>query len=374
MKKFVAFIIILGSLLVLGGFVGAYALFFALPVQPLQNPMERTDTSASLLIEVNRGESLQKIARKLESAQLIRQTSFFVFFARVLGYGNKLKVGEYELNASLTGQQILEILSSGRSYQRQVTIPEGWNIFEIAQLLVEKKLAPSAKEFIDYVRDRQVTYSLLGEQRRSVEGYLFPNTYSYTRETSFQELVRIMVSESLKSYESLSAKYPKPTHLGRHEIFTLASIVEKETGAPEERPRIASVFLNRLKKGMKLQTDPTVIYGIADRTGELIQNIRKSDLLEPTDFNTYTNPGLPPGPIANPGSLALEAVFNPENTSYLFFVSQNEGRHFFSETYQEHLKAVQKYQLDPEAREGKSWRNMKTSPSSTSSPSPSPSP
>ena len=144
----------------------------------------------------------------------------------------------------------------------------------------------------------------------------------------------------------------------RHQIVTLASIIEKETGAPEERPLISSVFHNRLKKGMRLQTDPTVLYGKAERVGSFAINITTEDLRTPNRYNTYTIYGLPPGPIANPGREALSAVLAPAESTYLYFVSQNNGTHIFSSDYEAHNKAVKHFQLDPKAREGKSWRDL----------------
>lgn len=145
----------------------------------------------------------------------------------------------------------------------------------------------------------------------------------------------------------------------RHKMVTLASMIEKETGAPEERPTISSVFYNRMKKNMRFQSDPTIIYGIAVQKGAMVSNIKKSDIMNKTPYNTYTIPGLPIGPIANPGKEAISAALKPEKTEYLYFVSMNEGRHYFSRTYQEHDEAVKKYQKDRRMREGKSWRKPK---------------
>jgi UPF0755 protein len=142
-------------------------------------------------------------------------------------------------------------------------------------------------------------------------------------------------------------------------VITLASVVEKETGAPEERPVIASVFHNRLKKGMRLQSDPTILYGMLMKTGVMTKNIRKKDILAQTPYNTYTVRALPIGPIANPGKEAIKAVLNPGNTDFLYFVSRNDGTHVFSKTYEDHNKAVKAYQLNHRARKGKSWRDLK---------------
>jgi len=152
--------------------------------------------------------------------------------------------------------------------------------------------------------------------------------------------------------------FPWAKNWGKRQIVTLASIIEKETGAPEERPLISSVFHNRLKRGMLLQTDPTIIYGKAMLTGKIEINITRADLSKATDYNTYVISGLPPGPIANPGKESLLAAVRPASSKYLYFVSHNDGTHQFSEDYQSHVKAVQKFQLDPKARQGKSWRDL----------------
>jgi UPF0755 protein len=148
-------------------------------------------------------------------------------------------------------------------------------------------------------------------------------------------------------------------------MITLASVVEKETGAPDERPIIASVFYNRLKKNMRLQSDPTIIYGLEMQRGKLVRNIHKSDILAKTPFNTYVISGLPLGPISNPGKEAILAALKPEKTEYLYFVSMNEGRHYFSRTYEEHEKAVRQYQMNAKERAGKSWRHLKDHPAPT---------
>jgi UPF0755 protein len=171
-------------------------------------------------------------------------------------------------------------------------------------------------------------------------------------------MLQTMVKKYRTSWAQLKERFrTQIASLGltEHQIVTLASMIEKETGAPEERPIISSVFFNRLRKKMRLQSDPTTIYGIWESyTG----NIHRQDLLNPTPYNTYTVPALPIGPIGNPGMLALEAALNPSRSEYLYFVSKNEGRHSFSRTLQEHNSAVRKFQLDPKAREGKSWRDL----------------
>jgi UPF0755 protein len=205
---------------------------------------------------------------------------------------------------------------------------------------------------------------MVGTLAPSLEGYLFPETYSLTKYTTVKELVQSMVQNFKETYKALGTP---DTGLSRQELVTLASVVEKETGAPEERPMIASVFYNRLKKGMPLQSDPTILYGIIDETGKPTDNITKADLTHFNRYNTYTVKKLPFGPISNPGREALVAVFHPANTEFLYFVSRNNGTHIFSKTYEEHLRAVRTFQIDPAARAGKSWRDLKNRPKAASS-------
>ncbi|HEY1078907.1 MAG TPA: endolytic transglycosylase MltG, partial [Bdellovibrio sp.] len=185
----------------------------------------------------------------------------------------------------------------------------------------------------------------------------FPETYMLTKFTDTKTLISNMVKRFLYVYNEVA---PEAQVLGwpRHKVVTLASIIEKETGAPEERPLISSVFHNRMQKNMRLQTDPTVIYGKAEQTGKIEINITRADLTTPTRYNTYTITGLPPGPIANPGKEALLAAVKPAASEFLFFVSQNDGTHVFSVDYKGHESAVKRFQLDRKAREGKSWRDL----------------
>ncbi len=205
----------------------------------------------------------------------------------------------------------------------------------------------------------------MGEKQNSLEGYLFPETYKVTKFDTPKEIITQMVKRFLSVYEELAPdiaqfqqRYPQ-RKWNRHQIVTFASIVEKETGAAQERPMISSVFHNRLNINMKLQTDPTVIYGQALLSGVVSKNITKQDLLTPTSHNTYTIYGLPPTPISNPGRDSLLAALNPANSKYLYFVSQNDGTHRFSESLEAHNSAVKTFQLNPKAREGKSWRDLK---------------
>lgn len=302
---------------------------------------------------------MKSVARKLEEKGLIANAMWFELYARLSGKRNQLRVGEYALPLNATPKEILATLTSGKSVQYAITISEGLNIFEISALL-ERRGVAKRDEFLRLARDPVVAQRLLGTSLPSLEGYLFPETYYVTKYTTAREMLEIMVARFLENYEALE-KDPSwnSSRLTRQELVTLASIIEKETGAPEERPVISSVFHNRLRKKMRLQTDPTVIYGIWERDGTWDRNITREDLRTPSRYNTYILSGLPFGPIANPGLEALRSAGAPAKSEFLFFVSRNDGTHVFSKNYLEHQEAVTRFQLNREARRGKSWRDLR---------------
>lgn len=307
--------------------------------------------------EVNTGESFQSIVVRLEERKLIDQGWILNLLARFYGLRGKMRAGEYSLNDRQSPHEILKILSGGKSITYPFTITEGMNFYEVASLY-ESKGFGIKENFINVCQDVELLERILGVRLNHCEGYLYPETYNFERKTTAKQMIEVMLKTFVKKYDSVA----KGRNLGgwsRHQITTFASLIEKETGADFERPIIASVFYNRLSKKMRLQTDPTVLYGILMETGIAPINITKKDLTTPTPYNTYTIYGLPPGPIANPGEEALKAVFEPQQTEFLFFVSKNDGTHEFTVDYQNHSEAVKKYQLDIKAREGKSWRDLK---------------
>jgi UPF0755 protein len=312
--------------------------------------------SAQVIYELKPGQGFNMVAKDLETQGLIKNAFAFSMYARFTNQRSQIKRGEYGLARNMTPSEVLAVITSGKSISKPFTVAEGLNIFEIADLY-EKEQFGKKEEFLRVARDPAIIKKLLGEAAPSLEGYLFPETYMITKFDSTENLVEAMVRRFFSVYESLGVSQALPTWT-RAQIVTLASIIEKETGAKEDRPLIASVFHNRLEKKMKLQTDPTILYGIADQTGVLPNNIRKDDILKPTRFNTYVIPGLPPGPISNPGREALLATIKPAKSLYLYFVSRNDGTTVFSESLDFHNKAVKKFQIDPKARNGKSWRDL----------------
>ncbi|CAE77803.1 endolytic transglycosylase MltG [Bdellovibrio bacteriovorus] len=320
-----------------------------------------SDVAQDVVYEVTPGKGFATIAKELEEKGLVKNATFFNLFARFKGDRSKIKVGEYLLRTNMIPTEVLEAITSGKSIARSFTVSEGLSTYEIAELY-EKQGFGTAESFMALVRDPALIQSLLGEKADSLEGYLFPETYMLTKYTDTKTLISNMVKRFLYVYNEVMAQ-AEIRSMTRNQVVTLASIIEKETGAPEERPLISSVFHNRLAKKMRLQTDPTVIYGKAEALGKIVINITRADLQTPTRYNTYVIYGLPPGPIANPGREAILAAVKPQESQYLFFVSQNDGTHVFSEDYKGHQRAVQKFQLDRKAREGKSWRDLQKRPS-----------
>jgi UPF0755 protein len=300
-------------------------------------PVDEDGGQASLVaFEVEPGDSLTRVVYALEAKGLIRNAKVTRWFAEVEDLSSQIKVGEYELSAAQSTRQILETLAQGRVRTHAVVIPEGQRASEIADRLAAAGLA-DREEFLEVVFDPEAPIRM-GVEGSSLEGYLYPDTYRFSRGLPPERIAEAMVEEFLRVYHDLGSG---DSPLSMREFVTLASIVEKETGAADERPLIAAVFLNRLKRGMRLETDPTVIYGIEDFDG----NLRRIHLKDDSNpYNTYRIRGLPPGPIASPGRGALQAVLEPADTAYLYFVSRNDGTHVFSKTYAEHNAAVDKFQ------------------------------
>lgn len=290
------------------------------------------------IFDVNAGVGLGQVARELEARGLIRSAFALKLLARYHKLDGALQVGEYELSAALAPGEILTRIVEGRVVTYEVSIPEGLTAAQIAPRLEAAGLA-NAAEFAAFATDPASAGSL-GVEGATLEGYLFPETYRLPRGLGVREVAKVLVDQFLEVWREIEP-LAREQKLSMLEVVTLASIVEKETAAPQERPLIASVFRNRMKRGMRLETDPTVIYGIPDFDG----NLRRSDLENAANpYNTYQISGLPPGPIANPGLDALRAVVDPAESDYLFFVSRNDGTHVFSKTYAEHVRAVDQYQ------------------------------
>jgi len=319
-------------LLVLAGAAATGAFWLHGALSPARAPAPRED------FEVARGASLRAVAGELEGRGLVRSARAFTWLARFRGLDRRLHVGEYELSAEMRPEEILGMLAEGRVKTYEVVIPEGLRAREIAARLAASGVADEAA-FLAVVQDPE-SPARFGVEGPGLEGYLFPETYRFPRGLPPEAIVRVLVDHFLAVWRELEPEAARQK-LGMRETVILASIVEKETGAPAERPVIAAVFRNRLARGMRLASDPTTIYGIPDFDG----NLRRRDIEDESNpYNTYKFAGLPPGPIASPGADALRAVVSPAKTGYLFFVSRNDGTHVFARSYEEHEENVDRYQ------------------------------
>jgi UPF0755 protein len=290
-------------------------------------------------LDIKQGESAIKIIRDLEKEGVITSARKFFYYARLNKRINAIKFGEYEFTTSMRPFEVLDALVKGDVKKYKITIPEGHNIYQVADLL-SYDLKVNKDEFMNKALNKEFVNSL-GIDAPTLEGYLFPDTYYFTKGIPLNGIISKMVENYKRNFTDSMKERAKELNMTEHEVVTLASIIEKETSKLDEMPLISAVFHNRLKKKMRLQTDPTVIYGIKDFNG----NLTKKDLETKTPYNTYRIYGLPPTPIANPGRAALEAALYPNKTTYLYFVSKNNGSHYFSKDFEEHRKAVYKYQI-----------------------------
>ena len=321
-----ASLFILATVAIITGWFASYAM----------TPGPRVDVSQSTVF-IPKGSSVEEIGNLLEAANLLDGDPRFLLLTRVLGVASRLPAGEFLLDTNQTPVDLLKQLVDAKPVQHQLTIVEGLRMEEIAELFADTGWVDK-NHFLALARDPDFIASFGLDGITSLEGYLFPDTYELIKPSPGEEkILTRLVNRALEVYGSLDRG---DTDMSRHQVFTLASIVEKETGMADERPVIASVFHNRLARRMKLQSDPTVIFGIDGFTGSLT----KKDLKTPTPYNTYTINALPPGPISSPGRESLQAVLTPADTKYLYFVSKNDGSHHFSTNLREHNRAVRKYQ------------------------------
>ena len=299
-------------------------------------------TTQEKIIKIEKGWSFNRIANTLKTAKILRSTTCFKALAWWRKDSTNIQAGEYIFSVPTAPLDILNILVQGKTRLHSITFPEGYNIYEIAYHLEQRGFLKQ-RDFISLSVNPDLIHNLLDEKVDSLEGYLFPDTYKISKPVSPKTLIKLMIHRFLTVYPNLSGQ--PPISLNRHEIVTLASIVEKETGVPQERNLIAGVFYNRLKKNMRLESDPTILYGMMKEQNKLIElNIRKKDILKKTPYNTYRINGFPAGPISNPGAKSLQAVFTPQNSKFLYFVSRNDGTHVFSTNFKAHQKAVNRYQ------------------------------
>jgi UPF0755 protein len=291
------------------------------------------------VIIVEPGQKFKSLSQILHQKKIIDHPAKFRFFSRVKGYDKHIKAGEYIFSSAMTPKKILEILVMGRVRLHRITIPEGHNLLQVAQTVSQAGLGTCA-DFLKTATNAHLVRSK-GIDAQTFEGYLFPDTYYFTKDATPEKIISSMVKRFWSVFRPEWKDRARALGFTVHQVVTLASIIEKETGVAVERPVISSVFHNRLKQGIRLESDPTVIYGIKDFNG----NLTRKDLARHTRYNTYRIKGLPPGPITNAGTKAIEAALYPADTRFLYFVSKKNNTHQFSANLKDHNRAVQKYQL-----------------------------
>lgn len=318
-------------------FIGVPALVFVvICLRPVAIESSQPD---GVLVSIKSGQSVAQIAQKLSDAGIISDALIFRLLARVSGDGRKIQAGVYRLHGANSPVDILRILVAGRVELAQCTLPEGMTAVEVVTFCAQSGLGTKAR--YDTLLNDEAFRRQLGVDAPSLEGYLFPETYRFAPGSSERSILTTMVKQARKHLTASLLAAAKNHNLSEYQLLTLASIIQKEAGNEQEMATISAVFHNRLKRGMMLQADPTVIYGIENFNG----NLTRKDLRTRSPYNTYMMRGLPAGPIANPGVAALHAAANPEHVSYLYFVATGAGGHYFSKTLKEHNRAVRRYQL-----------------------------
>ena len=329
------FLAVLLLILLLAAGIAAAYLWYA-----IEKPYG-TIPPAGIFVEIPHGTSQRGVARLLKKEGLIRSAAAFEIYAR-RQMKRTLVAGEYFFDQPLSGKEVFWKLANGEVYQRPFTVREGETIFDIARELEQAKYMP-ASEFLRAAQDPSLIPDM-APGAKTLEGFLFPATYNLARHATATELTAMMVRKFRGAIEQISASRWNGEDSGSALLpaVTLASLVERETPIPEERPVVAGVYADRLKKGMLLQCDPTVIYAL-QQIGEYKGTLTLKDLRYDSPYNTYIHAGLPPGPIGNPGEASLRAALDPAPTDYLFFVANTQGGHFFARTLAEHNQNVLKY-------------------------------
>lgn len=332
MKKLLVLVLFM---LVMGG-AAAAALY-----QRVRQP-HRSYEGTEQFVEIPQGSGSRAIGHALEVAGVVRDEPTFRLALWLSGKGRRLQAGEYRFDRPMTPLEVIDKLARGDVFHITVTFPEGLTILEMAKIFEAQGLGRAAS-FVDAAKDASLVREL-DPAAKDLEGYLFPETYALPRQTDASKLVRQMVTAFERALTPEIRNAATARQLSVRQLVTLASIVEKETGKAEERPMVAAVYHNRLRIGMALQCDPTIIYALA-KAGRFDGNLHREDLQLDSPYNTYRYPGLPPGPIASPGRASIEAAARPADADVVYFVSRNDGSHAFARTLDEHNRNVQKYQV-----------------------------
>ena len=298
--------------------------------------------AGKVIFEIEPGQTVKAIARDLQERGIVRRSWAFLAGYKLFYEGQKIRAGEFEFDLPLKTKDVLMILLKGKILLHPLTVPEGLTAREIADLIRDAGY-PMRGSFLEACGDAGPIASW-DSQATDLEGYLFPDTYQFAKGAPARTVAEAMVAEFRKAFGEDGLQRAAELGMTVRSIVTLGSLIEKETSLPEERPLVSAVFHNRLRIGMKLDCDPTVIYALK-REGLYRGRLLSQDLKHPSPYNTYLSPGLPPGPICSPGRDSLRAALFPAPEKYLYFVANNNGAHHFSRGYTEHLLAVKKFQL-----------------------------
>ncbi|MFQ6083583.1 MAG: endolytic transglycosylase MltG [Candidatus Aminicenantia bacterium] len=329
--KILKLVIIVFILLILAFLIWIYIGFY-LPYQGVKE---------SEIINIEKGQDASSIASLLKEKKIIRNRTAFLVGYRILFSNQTLKAGEYSFSFPISGREALTKIIRGEIVLHLVTIPEGLMVGEIAQIF-EQEVSIPKEEFLEVASNINLI-TRWDKKAKNLEGYLFPDSYHFPKGIAAEKVVSSMVDEFFQIFTDEWRKRALELGMTIRQIVTLASLIEKETSVPVERTLISAVFHNRLKKGMKLECDPTIIYALK-KEGIYQDRLRKRDLAFDSPYNTYLYYGLPPGPICSPGKKSIEAALYPASVNYLYFVSKNDGTHYFSNNLKEHNQAVRKYQ------------------------------
>ena len=333
-----AFVTVLITLFVLGAAGGLVGLRVW---NRIHDPYKAYE-GAEQYVDIPPGVSSTAIGRRLVEAGVIETETVFRVALWWSGRVRILKAGEYRFDHPMGAIEVVEMVARGDTFARRITFPEGLTILEMAKLYESRGFGP-AGDFTQAAADASQINDM-DPAATDLEGYLFPDTYALPRRTPASRLIAQMVGRFRATYTDDLRSHAEERELTTREVVTLASLIEKETGAPDERPLVSAVYTNRLKIRMGLQADPTVVYAL-QKAGKYDGNIRREDLALDSPYNTYRYPGLPPGPIAGPGKASLEAAVSPAAVPYLYFVSRNDGTHAFAKTLTEHNANVRKFQV-----------------------------
>ena len=322
--------------------VGAGAAFAGMALRGRLYDPYKGYAGAEQFVVIAPGTGTAAIRRRLVDAGIIRDEVAFRAALWWTGRALDLQAGEYRFDRPLAAVDVVERIARGDVYTRRITFPEGLTIQEMAGIY-ESRGFGAATDFIEAATNPS-RIQALDAQAVDLEGYLFPETYALPRAVQASRLIAVMVDRFLATYTDRWRRAAEEQGLTMRQVVTLASLIEEETGKSEERPIVAAVYRNRLRIGMRLQADPTVVYALR-QAGTYTGNIRRDDLALDSPYNTYRYAGLPPGPIAAPGAASLEAVLTPAQVSYLYFVSRNDGTHAFARTLAEHNRNVREFQV-----------------------------